>query len=76
MVDTLRHVRIAAAAAGSAYSLALTEDGTVFSWGDKGFGQLGLGRSGENEASTQKVEAFSGLKVCAVAAGCYIAALP
>ena len=31
MVDALCHVRIAAAAAGSDYSLALAEDGTVFS---------------------------------------------
>jgi len=32
-MDALRHVRIVAAAAGDDHSIALTADGTVFSWG-------------------------------------------
>ena len=72
MVDALCHVRIADAAAGVNFSLALTEDGTVFSWGRNTGGQLGPGHKGGDEALPQKVEALSGLKVCAVAAGCDI----
>ena len=69
MVDALRHVRIAAAAAGGGHSLALTEYGVVFSLGLNNAGQLVLGQSCKVESLPQKVEALSGLKVCAVAAG-------
>ena len=69
MVDALRHVRIAAAAAGGYLSLALAEDGTVFAWGSNCNGQLGLGRSGGLEFLPQRVEALCGLKVCSVSAG-------
>ena len=69
MVDALRHVRIAASTAGGASSLALAEDATIFSRGQNNYGQSGLGQRGRGEALPQKVEAWSGLKVCAVAAG-------
>ena len=69
MVVALRHVRIAAAAAGAGHSLALAEDGSVFSWCRNGFDQLGLGRSGGDETLPLRVEALIGLKVCSVAAG-------
>ncbi len=58
IVDALRNVPIAAASVGGAWSLALAEDVTVFSWGLNQTGQLGLGRSGEAEAFPQKVEAL------------------
>ena len=63
MMDALRHVRIAAAAAGQAHSLLLTEDGAVFTWRLNNSGALGSGQRGRKEALPQKVEAFSGLKV-------------
>jgi len=69
VVDALRHVRIAAAAAGDDLSLAVTDDGTVFAWGWNQEGQLGLGRSSGVEALPQKVEALVGRKVSAVATG-------
>ncbi len=68
MVYALRHVRINAADTCSACSLALTEVGTVFSWGDNALGQLGLGLSEEDEALPQKIDALSRLNVCAVVA--------
>ncbi len=36
-------VRIVAVAAGNQHSLALSEDGKVFAWGDGHYGALGLG---------------------------------
>ncbi len=66
-MDALHHVRIAAAAAGAFSSLALAEDGTVFSRGSNFDGQLGLGRSG-GFRSPQRVEALSGFTVCSSAA--------
>ena len=76
-MDALRHVRIVATSAGDYYSLALTEDGVVFSWGDNFYGQLGLGQTGEGGALIEevalphKVEALSGLNVCAIVAANY-----
>ena len=68
IVDALRHVRITAAAAGSHHSLALAENGIVFSWGSNNYGHLGVGQIGEDAPLPQRVEALSGLKVCSVAA--------
>ena len=57
IVDALRHVRIVAAAAGAHHSVALTEDGRVFTWGDD-FGG----------AFPHEVDALRGLNVRAIAA--------
>ena len=70
-MDALRHVRIATAAAGCNHSLALAEDGTVFSWGGNSAGKLGLGSIGGSEPLPRRVEALTGFKVCSVAAGKY-----
>ncbi len=59
-------MRIAAAA--DHFSLAVADDGTVFSWRCNYNCQLGMGRSGGYSTFPQKVEALSGLKVCAVVA--------
>ncbi|MDZ7815266.1 MAG: hypothetical protein U5N86_04440 [Planctomycetota bacterium] len=38
---------VLAISAGSAYSLALCEDGSLWAWGNNWFGQLGNGKGGE-----------------------------
>ena len=68
MVNALRHVRIVAAAAGVSHSLALAEDGTVFSWGCNFSCQLGIGNAGDPVEAPQTIDALSGLQVCALAA--------
>ena len=55
-------------AAGSFHALALQEDGRVLSWGNGDYGQLGLGRAG-NEDAPRVVEALSRAGVASVAAG-------
>lgn len=55
-------------AAGMFHALALQEDGRVFSWGNGDYGQLGLGRPG-NEDTPTEVEALSRAGVRSVAAG-------
>lgn len=42
-----------AVAAGGEFSLALTEDGTVYAWGSGGLGQLGNGASGTSALPVQ-----------------------
>jgi len=54
--------------AGSAHSLALTAGGSVLSWGDGLFGQLGHGDE-QIQLLPQKVEAFAGQRVASVSAG-------
>ncbi len=58
MVDALRYVRITAAAAGGDHSLALPEDGTVFSWGCNRFGKLGIGHTGYDVESSPEDRRF------------------
>lgn len=65
-VDTLSHVRIVAAAAGSNSSMALADDGTVFSWGDNAYPTVS-----SYAALPRKVDTLSGVDVCAIALACY-----
>lgn len=47
-VSIVKDVSIVDVAAGVAHSLALTENGRVYGWGNGNYGQLGLGFSGES----------------------------
>ena len=42
-IAALRGMQVVSAVAGGAHSICITSDGNVWSWGDCGFGQLGLG---------------------------------
>ncbi|MDZ7815312.1 MAG: hypothetical protein U5N86_04675 [Planctomycetota bacterium] len=55
-------------AAGSAHSLALFSDGSVYAWGDNAEGQLGLGYEVDRDTPTL-VGAFSDKDVISLAAG-------
>jgi len=61
--------RAVSVAVGLGHSLALTADGTVWSWGRGGFGRLGHGDQ-QHQPLPKKVEAFAGRRrVVAVSAG-------
>ena len=49
--------------------MALTADGSVWSWGDGGRGMLGHGDE-QDQLLPKKIEAFAGQRVVAVAPGC------
>ena len=48
--------------------MALTADGSVWSWGDGVFGRLGHG-DGQNQLLPKRVEALAGQRVVALSAG-------
>ncbi len=64
---------IVAIAAGSCHSLAVTEDGAVWAWGDNSCGQLGDGTSDNERHTPVRVKASGGIgylqNVVAVAGG-------
>ncbi|MHC1769369.1 MAG: MBG domain-containing protein [Verrucomicrobiia bacterium] len=60
---------ITAIAAGGYHSLALASDGTLWAWGSAGYGQLGLGNTGNQPVPTL-IPFFTGSrKAVAIAAG-------
>jgi alpha-tubulin suppressor-like RCC1 family protein len=60
---------VIAIAAGAYHSLALKNDGTVWAWGDNGFGQLGNGTNIVKSNVPVQVSSLTG--VIAIAAGAY-----
>ena len=70
LVEALAGLRVVAVSAGAFHSLALTADGSVWSWGGGAYGQLGHG-DGQDQMLPKKVEAFADLRVVTVSAGGY-----
>jgi len=60
--------RAVSVSAGVYHSLALTADGSVWSWGGGFFGQLGHGDM-QDQLLPKKIETFAGRRVVAVSAG-------
>ena len=67
-IEAFTGQRVVAVSAGGAHSLAITADGSVWSWGDGDGGKLGHGDE-QNQLLPKKVEAFAGRRVVAVSAG-------
>ena len=69
VIKALRDVRVVAIAAGRTHSLALTDEGTVLSFGYGGAGELGQGFQHEQSRKPMVIEALRGTRVVAIAAG-------
>jgi len=67
-IEALAGQRVVAVSAGGWYSLALTADGAVWSWGCGYSGQLGHGDL-QHQQLPKKIEAFADQRVVAVSAG-------
>jgi len=67
-VEAFAGLRVVAVSAGSVHSLAVTADGSVWSWGCGWNGRLGHGDT-QSSLLPKKVEALGGQRVVAVSAG-------
>jgi len=67
-VEAFAGQRVIVVSAGCFHSLAITADGSVWSWGWGASGQLGHGDA-QNQLLPKKAEAFAGQRVVAVSAG-------
>ncbi len=43
------------ASAGYSHTMAITSDGKLYGWGDNDYGQLGLGKEGDNQNTPQQI---------------------
>nr|XP_021558148.1 probable E3 ubiquitin-protein ligase HERC6 isoform X2 [Neomonachus schauinslandi] len=68
-IKTLTGIKIIQVSCGHYHSLALSEDGQLFSWGSNSHGQLGLGKERPSQASPQRVRSLDGIPLTQVAAG-------
>ncbi|XP_037686165.1 probable E3 ubiquitin-protein ligase HERC6 isoform X2 [Choloepus didactylus] len=68
-INTLTGTKIIQVSCGHFHSLALSQDGKVFSWGKNSQGQLGLGKEFPSQASPQRVRSLEGIPLAQVAAG-------
>lgn len=60
--------KVVSMSCGQSFSIALTEDGELYSWGYNGNGQLGLGSS-SNQQSPQRVNGLQGKFIKKIACG-------
>ena len=67
-VEALAGQRVLAVSAGGGHNLALTADGSVWSWGNGRLGKLGHGDE-QLQLLPKKIEAFANRRVVAVSAG-------
>ncbi|KAI8521409.1 putative E3 ubiquitin-protein ligase herc4 [Branchiostoma belcheri] len=68
MVKELSSLQIVQVACGGKHSLALANDGRIFSWGNNSHGQLGIG-STQNQSKPQELTTVTGIPFCQIVAG-------
>ncbi|XP_072481567.1 probable E3 ubiquitin-protein ligase HERC6 [Notamacropus eugenii] len=68
-IKDLSSVKIIQVSCGHYHSIALAQDGAVFSWGKNNYGQLGLGENFPYQARPQLVNSLKGIPLAQVAAG-------
>ncbi|XP_018107775.1 probable E3 ubiquitin-protein ligase HERC6 isoform X2 [Xenopus laevis] len=68
-ISGLSNTKIMQISCGNFHSVALSEDGRVFSWGQNKCGQLGLGSQIINQATPQLVKSLKGIPLVQVTAG-------
>lgn len=61
--------QVAAAGSGGSYSLALRSDGTVWTWGDNSYGQLGIAGAPANQPTPLQVTGLTSVRE--ISAGAY-----
>ncbi|KAK2909236.1 hypothetical protein QQF64_000658 [Cirrhinus molitorella] len=68
-VDGLVNRQVIQIACGDHHSMALTNDGQLFVWGENSHGQLGLKKDHPPSLSAQHVQSLSGIPVAQISAG-------
>ncbi|CAG5132690.1 unnamed protein product, partial [Candidula unifasciata] len=71
LVKSLAGYSVVQISCGSVHTLALSNDGLVFSWGSNSFGQLGLGKSTSHQNLPEVISSLKGLPVMLITAGSY-----
>ncbi|XP_021697448.1 probable E3 ubiquitin-protein ligase HERC4 isoform X1 [Aedes aegypti] len=69
MIKTIATKTVVQIASGQFHSLALTNSGELFSWGANGYGQLGLGTTGEKLVTPTLVKSLAGIPIAFIACG-------
>ncbi|XP_070764277.1 probable E3 ubiquitin-protein ligase HERC3 [Enoplosus armatus] len=68
-LDALSNKPVSQVACGSQHSVALTQDGQVYAWGQDSRGQLGLGKRKLGASSPQHLRSLSAIPLVQIAAG-------
>uniref|UniRef100_A0A8D0L737 Uncharacterized protein n=1 Tax=Sphenodon punctatus TaxID=8508 RepID=A0A8D0L737_SPHPU len=68
-IDGISTLRVIQVTCGHYHSLALAQDGRVFSWGQNSHGQLGIGKEFSSVAAPQCIASLDGIPVAQVATG-------
>jgi alpha-tubulin suppressor-like RCC1 family protein len=71
LVDALQGIEIIDIACGYDHSLALSSIGSLYSWGNGGYGQLGAGDSSSCIPTPELINSLSGQQIVSISAGEY-----
>ena len=68
LIEALQDVKVVVVEAGVSHSIAVTDDGQIYSWGDGKKGELGHGNM-LDQFTPKRIEALQGLRVVGAKAG-------